>query len=67
MRFQVHPLTEKYDHGKLVCFEVQPFDQRFEDNEVDAGEADANANLGEHHRGVVMEHRDPVLRQELIQ
>ena len=48
-------------------FQVQTRNQRFEDHEVNSGKADANADLGEHRRGVVVEHRDPVLRQERIQ
>jgi hypothetical protein len=34
------------------------------DHEVESGETETNTYLNEHHRGVVMKHWDPVLRQE---
>ena len=48
-------------------FQVKTQDHRAEHQEPDAGKHQPDTNLGKDHRGVVVEHRDPVLRQERIQ
>ena len=48
-------------------FQIEFQNERAEYQEPDPGKGQPDGNLGKHHAGVIVEHGDPVLRQELVE